>query len=110
VEDPGKLRDLVADQAIRIARAVVPLVVVANDRQLRRELGDRRDDLRTEHRMGVHDHPLVARQPVRVLQDIVRNADLADVVEQAAPLERFELCRRHPHLPPDVDRDRPHTL
>ena len=36
VEDPGELRDLVADQPIRVARAVVPLVVVADDRQLRR--------------------------------------------------------------------------
>ena len=38
VEDPGELRDLVADQPVRVARAVVPLVVVADDRQLRREL------------------------------------------------------------------------
>jgi hypothetical protein len=91
VEDPGELRDLVADQAIRIARAVVPLVVVADDRQLRRELRDRRDDLRPEHRMGVHRDPLVAGQPVRLQQDVVRHADLADVVEQAAPLERLEL-------------------
>ena len=27
-------------------------------------------------------------------QDIVRDADLADVMEQAAPLERLELLRR----------------
>ena len=34
VEDPGQERDLVADQPVRVARAVVPLVVVADDRQL----------------------------------------------------------------------------
>ena len=35
VQDAGQLRDLVADEAIRVARAVEPLVVVADDRQLR---------------------------------------------------------------------------
>ena len=41
VEDARELRDLVADEAVRVARAVVPLVVVADDRQLRGELRDR---------------------------------------------------------------------
>ena len=45
VQDPRQQRDLVADQAVRVARAVVPLVVVADDRQLAREPRDRRDDL-----------------------------------------------------------------
>ena len=35
----------------------------------------------------------------------VRHADLADVMEQAAPLERLELLRADPHLLADVDRD-----
>ena len=35
-------RDLVADQPVRVARAVVPLVVVADDRQLARQPRDRR--------------------------------------------------------------------
>ena len=39
------------------------------------------------------------------LQDVVRDADLADVVEQAAPLERLELRVADPHHPADVDRD-----
>ena len=91
VEDARELRDLVADEPVRVAGAVVPLVVVADDRQLRRQLRDRRDDLRAQHRVGVHDHPLVAGEPLRLQQDVVRHADLADVVEQAAPLERLEL-------------------
>ena len=36
---------------------------------------------------------------------VVRHADLADVVEQAAPLQRLELRVADAHLPPDVDRD-----
>ena len=31
------------------------------------------------------------RQPVRLVEDAVGHADLADVVEQPAPLQRFEL-------------------
>ena len=40
------------------------------------------------------DDPLLAGQPVRLEQDVVRHADLADVMEQAAPLERLELPGR----------------
>ena len=58
-----------------------------------------------EHRVRVHDHPLVAVQPLLLEQDVVGDADLADVMEQAAPLERLELGVADPHLPPDVDRD-----
>ena len=60
---------------------------------------------RTEHRMGVHHHPLLAGQPLLLQQDAVRHADLADVVEQAAPLEGLQLRLRYVHLAPDVDRD-----
>ena len=47
-----------------------------------------------QDRMRVHDHPLLAGQPLLLEQDAVRDADLADVVEQAAPLERLELRAR----------------
>ncbi len=57
-----------------------------------RQLGHRRDDLRAQHRVGVHDHPLFAGQALLLEQDVVGDADLADVVEQAAPLERLELA------------------
>ena len=60
---------------------------------------------RAQDRVRVHDHPLLAGQPVLLEQDVVRHADLADVVEQAAPLEGLELGSLHPHHPPDVDRD-----
>ena len=66
-------------------------MVVADDRQLRRELGDRRDDLRAQDRVRVHDHPLLAVEALLLLQHVVGDADLADVMEQAAPLERLQL-------------------
>ena len=68
----ASLRDLVADQPVRVARAVVPLVVVADDRQLGGELRDRGDDLRAEDRVRVHDHPLLAGQAFLLEQDVVR--------------------------------------
>ena len=70
-------------------------------------LRDRRDDLGAQDRVRVHDHPLVAVQPVLLQEHVVRHADLADVVEQAAPLQRLQLVIVDPHHPPDVDRDRP---
>ena len=71
------------------------------------ELRDRRDDLRAQDRVRVHDHPLLAVEPLLLQQDVVRHADLADVMEQAAPLEGLQLGVAHAHHPPDVDGDRP---
>ena len=68
----------------------------------RRQLRDRLDDLRAEHRVRVHDHPLLALEALLLVEDVVRHADLADVVEQAAPLERLEVRFAQTHLPPDV--------
>jgi hypothetical protein len=105
VEDPRQHRDLVAHQAVRIARAVVPLVVVPNDRQLRGQLRHRGDDVRADHRVRVHDRALFARQEARLVEDAVRNADLPDVVEQPAPFQGLELLLGPSHHAPDVDRD-----
>ena len=87
----ASLRDLVADQSVGISGAVEPFVVMANDRQLGLELLDRADDLLALDRVGVHDHALVAGERALLEQDGVGDADLADVVEQAAPLESLEL-------------------
>ena len=80
-----------ADQSVGIAGAVEPLVVMANDRQLGRQLLDRPDDLLALDRVRVHDHALFLGQRARLEQDRVGDADLADVVQQAAPLERLQL-------------------
>ena len=63
------------------------------------QLGDRGDDLRAQDRVRVHDHPLLAGQPLLLEQDVVRHADLADVVQQAAPLEGLELAVARPASP-----------
>ena len=105
VEDPGQDRDLVAHQAVGVAGAVVPLVVVPNDRELGGQLRHWGDDVRADHRVGVHDRALFPRQAVRLVQHAVRNADLPDVVEQPTPLQGLELLLGQPHHAPDVHRD-----
>ena len=105
MEDPGQLRDLVADETIRVARAVVPLVMVADDRQLRGQPGDGRDDLGAKDRVRVHEHPFLAVEPVGLQQHAVGDADLADVVKQTTPLQGLDLRVVDPHHPPDIDRD-----
>ena len=95
VEDPGQPRDLVTQQPVRVARAVVPLVVMADDRQLRRQLRDRRDDLRAQHRVAFMFVRSSLVSSLLLEQDVVAHADLADVMEQAAPLERLELLGEH---------------
>ena len=105
VEDPGEPRDLVTDEPVGIAGAVVPLVVVADDRQFRAELRDRSDDLGAQDRMRVHDHPLVAVEAVLLEKDGIRDTDLADIVEQPAPFQRLELRTVDPHDHSDIDRD-----
>ena len=105
VEDPRQHRDLVAHQAVGIAGAVVPLVVVSNDRQLGRQPRHRGDDVRADHRVRVHDRALLPGQEARLVEDAVRNADLPDVVEQPTPLQGLELLLGPPHHAPDVHRD-----
>ena len=90
MEDPRKLRDLVTHQPIGVTRPVVPLVVVPDDRELGGEPSHRRDDLGTLRGMGIHEDPLVTRQSLGLEEDRVRHADLAHVVEEAAPLQRLE--------------------
>ena len=55
---------------------------------------DAREHLLAEDRVRLHQLPLAARQRARLLQDRVRDPDLADVVEQEAVLERSGRPRR----------------
>ena len=46
-----------------------------------------------EHRVGVHRDPLLAGQLALLQEDVVGHADLADVVQEPAPLQGFQLRR-----------------
>src|SRR5206468_3012070 len=86
VEDPRPERDVLALEAVGIARAVEPLVVVADDRDLRAELLYLAGDARPDLGVAVHLDALVAAEAGLLEQDGVAHPDLAHVVEEAAPL------------------------
>ena len=82
--DAGVERDLLAPEAVRIAAAVPGLVVRPDGRDRLAELLDRRHDLGADHRVRLHLLELFFRELARLAQDLVLDADLADVVQQRA--------------------------
>ena len=77
---------VVAREPVRVAAAVVVLVVVAHRlHELVRE--QRPDDLGAEHGVLLHLLPLLRVEAAGLEQDAVGDADLADVVEVGGLLE-----------------------
>ena len=80
-------RDLLAEQAVRVAAAVPALVMPAADLDgglEQRLLAVRRQPLehgRADGGMGADDVELLGRQAARLVEDVLGNADLADVVQ-----------------------------
>ena len=73
-----------------------------------RELARRRDDLRADGRVLVHQDPLVLVERSLLQQHVVADADLADVVQQPGPLDPLDLVLRQPHHPAHRLRDVAH--
>ena len=81
-DDPRLARDRAFGEAERIAGAVEPLVVRRGDPG---EVGQRADppeDLARVDRVAAHRLPLALVEAARLVEDRVRHAELADVVEQ----------------------------
>src|SRR5262249_31643293 len=89
VHDARLERDLAAADAVRVPLAVPALVRRAYDRPNVGETIDRREDPRAEHRMLPDELELRVGQRPRLPEDLGRDADLADVVEERAELEPF---------------------
>ena len=90
--DPRPDRDLAAGEAVGIAAAVVPLVVVEHDRRrVAQRAGLLEDDL-ADLRVLRHDPPLGRREVAGLGQDLVRDRELAEVVEQARGADALELA------------------
>src|SRR3954463_4128060 len=60
--------------------------------------------------MALHDLVFELRQPIRLREDRVGDADLPDVVEEAREMQHVDLLRAEPELPAEGDRDPPHAL
>ena len=59
--------------------------------------------------MARHDHPLRVRQARRLEQDRIRNAELADVVEERCVAEELQLGVRKPELAADREGELLHA-
>jgi hypothetical protein len=79
-------RDVVACEPLRIAVSVIALVVRANDRDEVAQRLDRGEDRCADGRVRAHEHPFVLRERAGLVEDGVRDADLADVVQRRAQL------------------------
>src|SRR5512142_2383958 len=97
-DDPRLDRDLLASLAVRIAVAVPALVAGAHDGPDLREPVDRSQDPLAELRVLLDHEPLLRRQRARLLQDLGRDPDLADVVEEGAELEPLQRAALEPQL------------
>ena len=84
-EDAGRQWNLLPFQPPGVAAAVPFLVVAVGDVQGRPQIGDGGQEPEGLVRVLAHDFPLLRGQRTRFQQDAVRNADLADVVQQGPP-------------------------
>ena len=92
-DDARAQRDVIADEAVRVARAVVLLVVAECDQRAHAHVFGcaALQDLVPDHRMTPHDVPLRRVELRRLEQDLVGDADLADVVQRRGELDGFRL-------------------
>src|SRR5204863_324453 len=99
VRDSYDLRgqwDLVSPQAIRVSGAIVALVMPADDGlQVPGEL-DARQQLDPPDRVHLYHLELVARERAGLVEDLVRDAHLAQVVEVSAEPQRRLGALVHP--------------
>src|SRR5204863_4415303 len=109
-EDACAQRDLLSAQPIRIAGAVPALVVMADDARDVLEEGNTGDDPRAVLRMFTHGGPLGLRERPRLAQDVVWDADLADVVQDGAATEEGDVLSADPELVDDELHVAQHTI
>src|SRR5207249_1821733 len=83
-EDPRAERDRLARDPIRVALAIPAFVVMTNDARHVFEERDLRDDPRAVLRMPLHHDPFGLAQCGWLAEHVVRDADLADVVQKRA--------------------------
>ena len=87
----------VAAEPVRISLSVRPLVVQLDDRNVRLEERHAAQDPRADDGMLLDRFVFFGGQRARLHQDVIADADLADVVEERAEPKHFELrlVQRH---------------
>ena len=99
-QDPRELRDVLARERVEVAVPVPALVVVADAGADRVEVRQVAEDRVAEGHVLLDDVELLVGQLARLAQDLVRDADLADVVQQPREPQRAELVRPVPSRVP----------
>ncbi len=89
-------------EPVGIPASVPPFVLVADDPRDVAEPGQDAQDALADHRVLPHQAPLVVGQRSRLVEDLVRDRDLADVVQQRGRLDAPNLG----HVQPEVARNR----
>ena len=92
-DDARADRDGVPLKGLRIAGAVPAFVVAEDDRRHRIGEGNRCDDLRADLRMDADLRELLRRQRAGLRQDVCRDGELADVVQQCRRADRLDFAR-----------------
>ena len=89
--DSHEKRCLIATQAVRVARAVGVLVVVQHALEDRFERADGMQNLIAAGRMPLDHGVFGIGEPAGLVQDVLRDADFAHVVEQGRPFQFLKL-------------------
>ena len=87
MNDARLQRYLVPLQAVGVARAVRVLMVMQNGVQHRFEGSDRLEDLVASRGMPLDEREFLLRELTRLIEYLLRDSDLAHVVQQRRPFE-----------------------
>jgi hypothetical protein len=93
-DDAGPERNLVGGQPARITVSVQALVVVTDDRHQLTVIYQRLDHVCPVTRMPLDHGELVIGQPLRLVKDRPRGAELADVMHRCGQPDLPDLRRR----------------
>src|SRR2546429_332254 len=100
-DDAGADRDLLPAQAVRVARTIPPLMVVAHCRDDVAKVCERREDLRPDDDVLFDVLELFWGERTLLVQDRFARADLADVVQPAGDPHLLDVLLWHSELVSD---------
>src|SRR5437763_4594877 len=109
VNDPRAERNFLSLEAVWIAGAVEPFVVVADGGHGVVQEAEAVDDPRSLVRVSLHQPPLIGRERRGLQEDRVGDRELADVMEERRVPEQIELRLREAELAADRERELLHS-
>src|SRR2546425_13031021 len=104
-EDARLERNLLAPESAGITAAVDALVVCDHDVGFAAEARYPHEDLVAEVWVALDDGPLVGVEGARLVEDRIRDSDLAHIVEKAGACERAQPVGGQLHGAPNLDRE-----